>query len=147
MDGLFCIVEMLSLLHMSSVSLLFFLFLSSVCLWPNTRLPPQLCQLPFFSISVLMNLETKVERKRLQAASVSSFSTKIRPRYDCHHCRDSTPITCGQITPTSTDVLLFWRIFVVKENYLNIVQRIYGCACFGGTNKCNIDDLKCVVDF
>lgn len=105
----FCIVEMLSLLR----SLCSLLPLLSVCLWPNTCLPPQLCQPSFFfSISVLMNLETKVECKRLEAASVSSFSTKLSPRYDCHRCRDSTPITCGQTTPASTDMLLFLGVLL-----------------------------------
>lgn len=33
---------------------------------------------PLSLVSVLVNLETKVESKRLEAASVSSFSTKIK---------------------------------------------------------------------
>lgn len=89
----------------------------------------------FFPISVLMNLETKVECKRLEAASVSSFFTRISPRYDCHRCRDSTPPTCGQITPYIDWCDFILKGFVVKESLKNVVQRVYGYACFGGAKE------------
>lgn len=78
-------------------------------LLPNTRPSLQLCQpSSFFPISVLMYLETKVESKREEAASVSSLSTKISPRYDCHCGSDSTPTTCGQIHR----LLCFYFVFL-----------------------------------
>lgn len=58
--------------------------LQYLCVCFKTRIRPPFCQprrLLCISVVSLMYLETKVERKRLEAASVSSFSTKISPRY------------------------------------------------------------------
>lgn len=122
--------------------------LSSVCLLHNTRVPLSFCQpFLFFSVSVLMNLETKVECKRLEAASVSSFSTKISSRYDWLTdwltAGPAHPPPAAPVTPTPTWCDFYFLCWEDKLKPSQILYRDMDIACFGGTKQCNTDDLRC----
>lgn len=114
---------------------------TSLCyltLAPLSFAPPNL-----LSISVWY-LETKVECKRQEAASVSSFFTKISPRYNwlpLLQRRHANHLWLNN-WPTSTVVLLFWR-GLLQENKKNIY--IFWTCMLWGAPK-NVRPI-CTVSF
>lgn len=106
---------------------------------------PQLCQPPQSSFHLcLVYLETKVECKQQEAASVSSFFTKISPRYNwlpLLHRRHANHLWLNN-WPTSSVVLLFWRD-LFKENEKNIY--IFWTCMLWGAPK-NVRPI-CTVSF